>query len=254
MKTDHWYEDWFADEHYLALYTHRNSAEASEVLDLIERVTHARKDEAILDLACGAGRHSICLGMRGYTNITAIDLSPTLLDAAQADARKEGVSIMFKKQDMRNFSGEYDLILNLFTSFGYFNADEENEKVIHHSADHLHDDGYFTLDFLNAEFLLKSLVRSDEKFLPSGERIEQLREIENGRVNKKITIHTESGVKEFHESVRLFTLEDFERMFANAGMSIREKFGDYSGGPFIAGSSPRLIIVAQKERHEPTDV
>ena len=59
-----WYEDWFADEHYLALYKHRNSEEASQALDLIEKVTQLPKDSAILDLACGSGRHSMALAFR----------------------------------------------------------------------------------------------------------------------------------------------------------------------------------------------
>src|SRR4051794_18879336 len=94
-----WYEDWFADERYLALYGHRNSEEASKALDLIERTTRISKDAAILDLACGAGRHSIALAKRGYLNITAIDLSPTLIREAKHNADVEGVKIDFREED-----------------------------------------------------------------------------------------------------------------------------------------------------------
>jgi cyclopropane fatty-acyl-phospholipid synthase-like methyltransferase len=240
-----WYEDWFADEHYLALYRHRNSEEASQALDLIERTTKISKNAAILDLACGAGRHSIGLAKRGYTNITAIDLSPTLLKEAEKTAHTEGVNIFFKKQDMRNFSGQYDLIINLFTSFGYFETDEENEEVILKIGRHLHPKGYFVLDFLNVQFLKSNFSPFDEKILSSGHRIEQAREIRNNRVEKKIRIHFDDTVKEYHESVRLFTLTDFQKMFTDAGLQIKEIFGDYSGALFDHGSSPRLILVAQ---------
>jgi SAM-dependent methyltransferase len=247
VSEKYWFEDWFADEHYLALYRHRNSEEASQALDLIEKTTHLAKDAPILDLACGAGRHSIGLAKRGYTNITGIDLSPTLIREAKKNAEAEGVTIDFKEQDMRSFDGKYDLVINLFTSFGYFKDDKENEEVILRVGRNLNSTGFFIIDFLNAELLRKMLVAYDEKIIVSGERVEQFREIRSGRVEKKIVIHSGGAKKEFHESVRLFELQDFERMFHNAGLKIRERLGDFSGALFEVGSSPRLFLVAQKD-------
>ncbi len=241
-----WYKDWFADERYLALYHHRNTEEASKALDLIEAATGISKDAAILDLACGAGRHSINLAKRGYKNITGVDLSPTLICEAKKNAETEGVKVDFKEQDMRQISGSYDLIINLFTSFGYFPTDEENEEVIIEVGKCLNPDGFFVLDFFNSFLVNNNLSARDETTLSSGERVEQSREIRNGRVVKKIIIYSEHGSKEFHESVRLFELLDFEKMFANAGLTIREKFGNYDGARFDVGSSPRLILVAQR--------
>ncbi|MDP4231468.1 MAG: class I SAM-dependent methyltransferase, partial [Bacteroidota bacterium] len=167
-----WYEDWFADERYLALYLHRNTAEAERALDLIERTTGIGKDAAILDLACGAGRHSISLAKRGYTTITGIDLSPTLIAEAKKNAVAEGVAVRFELQDMRSFTGSYDLVMNLFTSFGYFPDDAENEAVICRVGACLKASGYFVIDFLNAEIVRRDLVTHDEKTIASGERIE----------------------------------------------------------------------------------
>ena len=245
--TKAWYEDWFADERYLALYLHRNNEEASCALDLIEKATGIEKNSAILDLACGAGRHSINLARRGYLNITGVDLSPTLIREAKKNAEAEGVEINFLEQDMRRFDGSYDLIMNLFTSFGYFEQDEENEEVILRVGKCLKSDGYFILDFLNSVVIRKNMTPYDEKIIPSGERIEQFRTIANNRIEKKIVIHSGDKSTGFHESVRLFELQDFERMFANAGMALMEKFGDYYGKPFEAGSSPRLILVGKKD-------
>ncbi len=245
--TKPWYEDWFADERYLALYRHRNNEEALYALDLIEKATEIEKDSPILDLACGAGRHSINLAKRGYTNITAIDLSPTLIREAKKTADAEGVKINFEQQDMRLFEGKYELIMNLFTSFGYFEQDEENEGVILRAGKSLKSGGYFILDFFNSGMICGNINPHDERFLPSGERVEQFRKIKNGRIEKKILIHSGNATSEFHESVRLFEFQDFEKMFANAGIAIKEKFGDYFGKPFESGSSPRLILVGKKD-------
>jgi len=241
-----WYEDWFADERYLALYLHRNSAEASLALDLIVKSTGIASDAAILDLACGGGRHSIGLAKRGYKNITAIDLSPALIREAKKNAEAEGVRIHFQEQDMRSFEGSYDLIINLFTSFGYFETDKENEEVIARVGKRLKTGGYFVIDFLNAIVIRRDIIPHDKKIISSGERVEQFREIRNNRIEKKILIHSGENTSEFRESVRLFELKDFERMFEKAGLRIKETFGDYSGVPFNAGSSPRLILVGKK--------
>lgn len=242
-----WYKDWFADERYLALYCHRNAEEASPALDLIESAISISKDAEILDFACGAGRHSITLAKRGYTNITGIDLSPTLIREAKKNAEVEGVRINFREQDMRSFDGNYDLIMNLFTSFGYFASDTENEEVIIRVGKSLKNGGYFVIDFFNAAVVRKNIVDHDEKIISTGERVEQSRLIKNNRVEKTIIIHSDKGASEFKESVRLFELSDFQRMFAKAGLAIKEKFGDYGGAPFDEGSSPRLFLVAKKD-------
>src|ERR1043165_2289153 len=142
-----WYKDWFADERYLALYKHRNTAEAEQLLDLIERTVTPPKDSVILDLACGAGRHSIALAKRGYTHITGIDLSSTLIKKAKEAAKEATVQVSFIESDMRSFLGQYDLILNLFTSFGYFEDDKNNEALIRHVGESLCEGGHFILDF-----------------------------------------------------------------------------------------------------------
>jgi SAM-dependent methyltransferase len=247
MKLKCWYEDWFADERYLALYRHRNSEEASQALDLIESSTHIGKEAAILDLACGAGRHSIGLAKRGYTNITAIDLSPTLIREAKNNAQRENVNVHFFIEDMRLFHGSFDLVMNLFTSFGYFEFDNENEEVIEKASKSLNNNGFLIIDFLNASVIRKNIVTHDEKIINHDERIEQFREIVNNRVEKRIIIHSSSGSKEYKESVRLYDLMDFEKMFFKTGLIVKDIFGDYSGSPFDAGSSPRLFLVAQKQ-------
>ena len=248
MAEKEWYKDWFADERYLTLYKNRNNDEASEALDLIERTTSVDKTAAILDLACGAGRHSINLAKRGYNNITAIDLSPTLIREAIKQAKCEAVKINFIQQDMREISGSYDLVINLFTSFGYFDSDEENGSVIERVANSLRKNGFFVLDFLNANLLEKNLIPHDKIVMnESGETVDLLREIRDGRVEKKIRISNNDGTAtEFHESVRLFHLNELSKMFTDSRLHITSIFGNYDGSPFEEGSSPRLILVAQK--------
>ena len=237
-----WYKDWFADPRYLELYEHRNDKEADELVTLIEQVTGENKDRKVLDIACGAGRHLIAFARRGYTHLYGQDLSPTLIAEAHKEAGK--CSIEFSVRDMRDpIPGVYDLILNIFTSFGYFATDEENEHVVLNCAAALTIGGYFVLDYLNAKHVMSHLVAHNEKQLPSGEHVRLDRHIQDGRVIKHITF---ADGAEFIESVRLYESQEIEQMFIRAGLFITGRFGSYDGTPFNDVRSPRLILIAEK--------
>jgi 2-polyprenyl-3-methyl-5-hydroxy-6-metoxy-1,4-benzoquinol methylase len=244
-----WYRDWFRDSNYLTVYQHRDTQEAEQMLALIERTIEHSLDESILDLGCGSGRHSISLAKRGYQNITGIDLSPTLLEVAKKTAEEEGLSVRFEQHDMRHIPDEwkFDLVINLFTSFGYFETDEENAEVINGMCKALKPGGWLVMDFFNSHWLRHNLVAHDERIMPDGKRLEQTRWIENGRVEKRLLLRSTSEAVEFVESVRMFTLEEFKQMFAQNGLVLKHLFGGYDGSEFNEANSNRLIMFAQRD-------
>jgi SAM-dependent methyltransferase len=243
MDARPWYQDWFADKRYLELYGHRDDEEAGQLVTLIEEATGVDKNRKVLDIACGAGRHLIAFARRGYTNLSGQDLSPTLIAQAQADAGH--CQIAFSVRDMRDpIPGMYDLILNIFTSFGYFATDEENEHVILNCAAALPAGGHFVLDYLNAKHVSSHLVAHDKKQLASGEHVRLERHIHEGRVIKHITF---ADGAEFIESVRLYESQEIEQMFTRAKLYIKTRVGSYEGQPFDEVHSPRLILIAEKK-------
>lgn len=243
-----WYRDWFRDSNYLTVYQHRDTGEAEQMLDLIERVVDSSQMDRVLDLGCGSGRHSISFAKRGYNEVTGVDLSPTLLSVARENAEREDAKIDFIEADMRTISrrDHYDLIVNLFTSFGYFERDEENADVIAGIARALKPGGWFVQDFFNEYWLRKHLVAHDERMMPDGRRLEQTRWIEGGRVEKRLLLRSQEEAIEYIESVRMFGLADFERMYASAGLRLQHLFGSYDGSTFDLESSPRLIMFSTK--------
>src|SRR3954453_16554332 len=80
----------------------------------------------VLDLCCGPGRHSVEFARQGF-RVTGVDRSPYLLDRAREHAATAGTSIEFVREDMREFCrpDAFDLAVNLFTSFGYFEHQDE---------------------------------------------------------------------------------------------------------------------------------
>ncbi len=239
-----WYKDWFQEANYRVVYEHRDEGEAEAMIDLIEQTIGRKTERRVLDVGCGSGRHAISFAKRGYLNVRGIDLSPTLLAEAREQAARLQLSIEFLERDMRDIPiEEYDLAVNLFTSFGYFDSDEDNATVIQNVAKQLtRNDGWLVIDFFNSSWVRNHLVSHDERVAPNGMHIEQTRWIEAGRIEKRLLIRNSIEASEYIESVRLFDLSDFERMFHSAGLTLRHVFGTYSGSAYNPDTSQRLIM------------
>jgi 2-polyprenyl-3-methyl-5-hydroxy-6-metoxy-1,4-benzoquinol methylase len=241
-----WFEDWFNSDEYLTVYAHRDQTEAQKLLQLILNKVRLSKDSRILDLACGAGRHSLAFAKKGYT-VTAIDLSESLLKIGRQEALKHGVSVDFRRQDIRSVKvdGFFQLVLNLFTSFGYFEKDEENFGIFRTAYGYLYKEGYFVFDFLNESYVKSHLVpvSQDEK---NGCIIKQTRSIENGYVVKKIELRFEERLQTFFEKVKLYDYNTLTNELQKAGFTIMGLYGDYDGGKFNKETSSRLIAICKK--------
>ena len=199
----------------------------------------------ILDLGCGAGRHAIALAQAGYT-VTGLDLAPQLLSVARETSRSESTPIHLVRGDMKHlpFRNAFAGIVQLFTAFGYFDDDVQNERVISEVARALKPGGIYLLDFLNAPQVVANLVPESTSVL-DGMNIVQRRAIQGGRVNKAISIAGNDGREEvFSESVRLYDRSDLHSMFERQGLSVMQVFGDYHGNAWTA-KSPRCILLGR---------
>jgi SAM-dependent methyltransferase len=244
-----WYEEWFWSDAYTVVYDHRDEEEAERLINLIERAIDPSPQAYILDIGCGRGRHARALARRGYC-MTGVDLSEEAIEEARAEAAAEDLdaTTSFQVGDMREPVCEdcADGVVNLFTSFGYFEEDTENQRALAAMATALRPGGWFLQDFLNAPVVADSLGASEHE-TEEGVRIHQDRWIENGRVNKKITIEHDDGTDSFQESVRLYTLDDLKEMYAAVGLTLAELFGDYDGAEYTP-ESPRLLLHARKPK------
>lgn len=241
-----WYKDWFNSEHYIRVYSHRDESEALKLVELISKNLDLKENSSVLDMACGAGRHAIVFAKKRF-NVTAVDLSYRLISGAIENAKQSGVKIDFILSDILEFSSskKYDLVVNLFTSIGYFDSDEDNYAVINKAYSLLVNGGYFVLDYFNKDFLLKHLIPFTV-FSEDGFRISQNRVIEGNRIVKKIVIENSSTTEEFHESVRLFSYDEIISCINDTGFKLINCYGNYNGNEFSRENTSRLIIFAQK--------
>jgi len=236
-----WFEEWFGEE-YLRIYQHRDELEAEHAIELIAANLPGRQIDAVLDLGCGAGRHTRVLFERWWT--VGLDLSLALLRVA----RRESPDAPYVRADMRElpFADEsFDLVVNLFTSFGYFDDDLEHARVLSCVRHAMRPGATFVIDFLNATQVRRDLVPYDER-IENGITIEQRREItaDNRFVQKTITLRDKG--KEYMERVRLLSAIDLQGMLRGAGFTIERLFGDY-GGSAWSENSPRTIVFASRQ-------
>ena len=241
-----WFIDWFNTEEYLYVYRHRNDAEAEKLVNLILLNTMIDEHADVIDLACGSGRHSVLFAEKGF-NVTAVDLSENLLNVARASARNLGLKINFLNSDLRKFciNSKFDLAVNLFTSFGYFETDHENFSLFSDALNLLKDNGYFVIDYFNSNYIKKHIIPHSEDHF-NGKTIIQDRKIVENRVIKDIVVAQNGSRKNYRESVRMYTDTDLKTGIKEAGLKILKIFGDFDGNKFDLNSSPRIIIISGK--------
>lgn len=241
-----WFEDWFSSEEYFSVYRHRDENDAEILTQLITRTFSLQPNSRILDIACGTGRHAISFAQKGF-RVTGIDLNSKILEIAVKNSREKNLIIDFLNADMRNFSLEnkFDLVCSLFTSFGFFERDEENFSILENAYDHLNKGSYFVLDYLNSVYLKTNIIPiSIENY--NEKEILQKRFIEGKRIYKEIVIKKNGACKSYWESVRLYSLQEIQKKLEVIGFTIKYVFGDYRGNNYIDDKSSRLIIFAVK--------
>ena len=243
VSKSEWFANWFDSPYYHILYKFRDHEEARFFLDNLVGNLKLSSGSRVLDLACGKGRHSIYLSKKGL-DVTGVDLSPQSIETANQSAHEH---LRFQVHDMREpYAHEaFDVVLNLFTSFGYFDDADDDQRVIQAISDALKPGGRVVIDFLNAKQLIDTLVPSETKSV-NGIDFKLQRRFEDGFIVKEIAFQDDNQDYRFEEKVKAFTLADFERMFLATGLQILHTFGGYSLSPFSVETSDRLIVVAQK--------
>ena len=243
MKSSEWFESWFNTSYYHQLYCNRDEAEASAFISRLIKFLKPKPDARFLDLACGSGRHAIYINKCGY-QVTGIDLSEQSIQMAKLS---ETDNLHFIRGDMRKpISGtKFDYIFNLFTSIGYFEKEEDDQKVIQSASQMLNNGGVMVIDYLNKTKVIKDMV-AEETIIRDNVCFELTRTFTDNKIIKRIQIEDGDKKFTFSEEVMAYSLSDFDKMFRKAEFEINNVFGNYHLNAFDEKTSDRLIMVAKK--------
>lgn len=238
-KTENWFASWFDTPYYHILYKDRNYREAQIFMDNLTHYLNLPEEAKVLDLACGKGRHSIYLNQLGF-NVLGVDLSENSIEIASKNTNEK---LHFKRHDMREpLEEKFDAVFNLFTSFGYFDNDQDNLKTLIAIKESLSEYGFAVIDFMNVPFVLDNLIAEETKTVDEID-FHLKRYSKDGFIIKEIDFEDNGKVFHFEEKVRALTLEDFTKMMEEAGIYLLDIFGDYKLKKYYKNTSERLIMI-----------
>lgn len=236
------YNNWFDSKYYHILYKNRNHEEARKFINKIIEHLNLKPKSKILDAGCGKGRHSIEIEKLGHI-VTGIDLSKNSIKFAK---QFENSNLNFLVHDIsKPLNIEFNVVLNLFTSFGYYEKDKDLEILLSLERN-LDKNGTGVIDFFNIKNVKDNLVKKEQTTIENI-KFKIKRKINKFSVIKEISFEDNSIDYKFKESVNTLSLLDFKNYFNQTNLEIIEIFGDYDLNNFNEIKSPRLIILFKKK-------
>lgn len=237
-----WYASWFDTPWYHLLYQHRDYKEAELFIDNICQYLALPEQCRVLDLACGKGRHAIYLAQKGY-EVTGLDLSARNIAEARLSANE---TLEFAEHDMRQVykKNHFDVVFNMFTSFGYFDDKQDDWQVLKAIHAGLKPQGLFVFDYLNNHYVSETHIPSEEQTI-NDIRFQIARHISEDWIVKQIQFEIEGEHFSFYEKVRNYRPEELATLLHRSGFEILRSFGNYRLEP-LSTDSPRCIYVARR--------
>lgn len=220
-------------------------------VDGVFKLLSLKKGMYLLDCPCGYARHSIELASRGLI-VTGVDINSTHLNNAKKAADLKKVKVDFKRESMIDikYDSEFDVIINMFYSFGFFDTDTENEKVLFNFFNALKPGGKFLMHTdVNIPRIISGKYKNDEiRLLKSGKELRIIDKYNplTKKIEGKWIITDRDGKKEEKDYfVRVYTKDEFEQLCYKVGFSKVTTYSNWEGDNYFEDSED-MIVVAEK--------
>ena len=257
-----WYVRFFKGD-YLRVYGHTLQQYRTDLET--QFAIHAlgiQPNHRVLDLCCGQGRHSIALAKTGL-DVTGVDLSAEMLEIARQSAERAGVApvnggnaegkagLKLRQSDMRqlpdDFENQFDAVINMFSSFGYLESEDDDQQVLHQIAKSLKPSGKLLMDLLNREWVIINNEEFDWHQYDDGRLVLEQRVLSLEKSINHLTYTeilpdgTRRVMSDLH--MRLYTLTEMIKMLATAGLTLQNVYGGFRGEEYTVNTR-RMIVVA----------
>jgi len=247
-KSKPWYEDdSFWETWGSVIFSEQHLARARGEIDGVISLLAIKPGIHILDLCCGVGRHSLELARRGF-QVTGVDRTRSYLDRASKQAEAEGLKVEFVQDDMRNFCrpDAFDAVINMFTSFGYFEDPKDDKQVLGNVYRSLKSGGVFIMDTLGKEVLARVFTERNWEEEKGIFRLTEHKVSHNwGWMENRWIMFKDNKRIESKVTHRLYSAVELASLFAECGFRQINTYGDLSGSPYDH-TARRLVMVAHK--------
>jgi SAM-dependent methyltransferase len=244
-----WWRKVFDTTLYFELYEAGDTELAKTQVEQLTTLLNLHPPVRILDVPCGYGRHAIALAARGF-DVTGVDGSEVQLARAGEKAIAAGVAVDFRLQDARalDFEDEFDVAINMFLSFGYFDTDEEHLAMLAGIARALKPGGRFLMDFWNREheiqtFDKRQVDRTGDVYEVEEWEFDHLR----GRLNWTNQAFFPDGRREsWFQSIRAYTVVEVKTLLERAGFRLDAVYGSLAGAPYTIESEAAVFVATRR--------
>ncbi len=237
--TNPWYVDYFGEDYYQ--FDHHEDTELE--VDGLARLIGRPDGCGILDLGCGYGRVSTPLRKRGY-RVVGYDLSLPLLKRAR-EGEPGGTWVRGDMCDLP-FAAEFDWVISLFSTMGYYEGEDENFRVLRSISEALRPGGRFLCQLVNRDYLVRRFAarevhRRDDRIILEEREFDPVA----NRVHTRTTVFDGAERREYQSSIRVYTVTELDLLLAAAGMTIREVHGGLDFRPYDWDTN-QLVVVAER--------
>lgn len=243
-----WWQKLFNSPIYFELYEEADTRKAVEQVRDIVRLLDLRPPARVLDVPCGYGRHAIEFARRGFS-VTGADASEVQIARGREKADAAGADVDFRVVDARElpFEGEFDLAINMFLSFGYFETDGEHLGMLRGIAGALRPGGRFLMESWNREFEIRYFDRHQVDHTGDVVEVEEW-EFDHlkGRLNWTNTAFFPDGRRDsWWHSIRAYTVAEMRTLFERAGLRLDAVYGGLGGEPFSIESEDAVFVATR---------
>jgi len=247
-RKNSWYEnDEFWEIMAPFFFSEKRMEATSTEVDHIVGLLGVKAQAALLDLCCGVGRHSLELARRTF-RVTGVDRTFLYLETARAQAEREGLTVEFVQEDMKDFCRPeaFDGALMMFTSFGYYREPDDNFEVLSHVYSSLKKGGKFLVDVMGKEVIARIFCERDWREHNGVISLEERRPSENWtKMENRWIIIDGKTQKEFRFSHWVYSASELSTLLMKSGFSSVKVFGALEGALYDH-TARRLVAVAQK--------
>lgn len=257
---DDWWEEFFDRDYHHLFADAIDDAETERAVNDLIRLVGIRPGWRVLDAPGGSGRHAVPLAVLGC-EVTLVDRSGPAVTAARAAATAADVDLRIVRGDLRGHLGiepepphgpPYELVANLFNSFGYFADEGDDRAMLAGLADVVADGGWLVLEVANPAALLAEPSRSIERLDDATVHVQRRVDPDSGRLHVRYRLHPHDGTppRETGTIQRLWTADELVALVDACGLQPAGVFGDLDARP-LDDAQDWLVVVARRPATSP---